>query len=88
MTDCVIRSRIDEHVKAEAAQIFKDMGLTLSEAIRIFLYQSIAERRIPFSINLPNATTRAAMEAVDHGEGLEKTSLEQLTKDWNDACDK
>lgn len=53
MTDCVIRSRIDKHIKAEATQIFNDMGLTLSEAIRLFLYQSIAERRIPFSINIP-----------------------------------
>lgn len=82
MTDCIIRSRIDPHVKAEAVHIFEDMGLTLSEAIRLFLYQSIAEQRIPFSINIPNAETRAALEAIKHGEGLEKTSLAQLKKDW------
>jgi DNA-damage-inducible protein J len=82
MTDCIIRSRIDPHVKAEAVHVFEHMGLTLSEAIRIFLYQSIAEQCIPFSINLPNATTRAELEAIKRGEGLEKTSLSQLKKDW------
>jgi len=88
MTDCVVRSRIDPHVKAEAAQIFGDMGLTLSEAIRVFLYQSVAENGIPFSINRPNATTRNALEAIKRGEGLEKTSLDQLTKDWDKECEK
>ncbi|MBV8802831.1 MAG: type II toxin-antitoxin system RelB/DinJ family antitoxin [Gammaproteobacteria bacterium] len=83
---CVVRSRIDPQIKAEAIQVFDHMGLTLSEAIRLFLYQSVAEKRIPFSINIPNATTRAALEAIERKEGLEETSLAQLTKDWDDAC--
>lgn len=87
-TNCVVRSRIDPHIKAEAAQIFDHMGLTLSEAIRLFLYQSVAEKRIPFSINIPNAITRATLEAIERGEDLEETSLDQLTKDWDDACAK
>ena len=88
MTDCVIRSRIDPHIKAEAVQVFENMGLTLSEAIRLFLYQAVAEKRIPFSINIPNATTQAAMQEVVHSHKLEKTSLEKLKKDWDEACDK
>ena len=86
MTDCVIRSRIDNHVKTKAIQLFEHMGLTLSEAIRLFLYQSIAEKRIPFEINMPNRDTREALEAVSRREGLEKTSIRQLAKDWDDAC--
>ena len=85
MADCVIRSRIDPHIKAEAAQVFQLMGLTLSEAIRLFLYQSVAEKRIPFSVSVPNATTRATLEAIERGEGLELTNLDQLAKEWNKA---
>jgi len=88
MTDCIIRSRIDPKIKAKAAQLFEHMGLTLSEAVRLFIYQSVAEERIPFSINVPNAVTRAALEEVSHGKHLEKTSLEKLKQDWDDACDK
>lgn len=88
MTDCVIRSRIDSTIKEKATQLFEHMGLTLSEAIRLFIYQSVAEERIPFSINAPNAVTRAALEEAKQGKHLEKTSLKQLKKDWNDACTK
>ncbi len=88
MTDCIIRSRIDPHIKAEAVQVFEHMGLTMSEAIRLFLYQSVAQQSIPFSINIPNATTRAALEAAKNRQHLEKTSLKQLKQDWNGACGK
>ena len=88
MTDCIVRSRIDPQIKLKATQVFEHMGLTLSEAIRLFLYQSVAEKGIPFSINIPNATTKAALHAARQGEDLEKTSLEQLRKDWDDACEK
>ncbi len=37
MTDCVIRSRVDLLIKAKADKLFKHMGLTLSEAIRLSL---------------------------------------------------
>ena len=87
MTDCVIRSRIDPKIKAKAVELFEHMGLTLSEAIRLFLYQSVAEKRIPFSINIPNATTRAAMLEVKERKNLKKTSIEKLKKEW-DACEK
>jgi len=88
MTDCVVRSRIDPYVKVKAVKIFGQMGLTLSEAIRVFLYQSVAKKCIPFSINIPNSTTRGTLEAIKRGEDLEKTNLSQLTKDWNNACAK
>jgi DNA-damage-inducible protein J len=85
MSNCIVRSRIDSHIKIKATVLFEHMGLTLSEAIRIFLYQSIAEERIPFTINLPNATTKAALEAVAEKKGIEKTSLAKLRKDWDKA---
>jgi len=40
MTDCVVRFRVDEHIKTKATKLFRHMGLTISEAMRLFLYQS------------------------------------------------
>lgn len=85
MADCVVRSRIDSKVKEEAAELFDAMGLNLSEAIRLFLYQAVAEKCIPFSINLPNAKTKATLEQVNKKEKLHKTSLKQLSDDWDNA---
>ncbi len=83
MTDCVVRSRIDPDTKAEATEVFAHMGLTLSEAIRLFLYQSIAEQRIPFSINLPNAKTHAVIEEAEKSKNIHKTSLHKLAAAWD-----
>jgi DNA-damage-inducible protein J len=83
MTDCIIRSRIAPHIKEEAKTLFNSMGLTLNDAIRIFLFQSVQEKGIPFSINLPNAITRATIEKVERDKGLNATSLDQLSKDWD-----
>ncbi len=88
MSDDIIRSRIDPHIKSQAAELFKNMGLTISEAIRLFIYQSVAEKRIPFSINIPNVKTKATLEKANHGQNLEITTLEQLSHDWDKACDK
>ena len=46
-----ISIKIDEETKKEAQKLFKDLGLSLSTAINIFLKQAIREKGIPFYIN-------------------------------------
>ena len=84
MADSIVRSRIDPAVKDEANQILKSMGLTLSEGVRLFLHQVIANRALPFLIKAPNKVTREAMTAARNGEGLEPVSLEELSAEWED----
>ena len=86
MTDSVIRSRIDSALKLEASNLFEQMGLSLSEAIRLFIYQSVAEKRIPFYIGIPNTLTQETLDDADRGKGLQETSVNQLKADWNKAC--
>lgn len=43
--------RIDENVKTEAERVLKEMGLTLSTAINVFLVKVGREHRIPFEIS-------------------------------------
>ena len=43
--------KIDEETKKEAQKLFKDLGLSLSTAINIFLKQAIREKGILFYIN-------------------------------------
>ena len=43
--------KIDEETKKEAQKLFKDLGLSLSAAINIFLKQAIREKGIPFYVN-------------------------------------
>lgn len=45
-----INIRIEPEVKAEAEKIFSELGITVSEAISIFLNKSIMEGGIPFEM--------------------------------------
>lgn len=67
-----ISMRIDPRVKSEAETVFGRFGLTLTEAINVFLHKSIMEGGLPFEVRQPryNAATEKAMrEARDIMDG-------------------
>jgi DNA-damage-inducible protein J len=66
----MVHVRVDETLKAQATETLALMGLTVSDAIRVFLIRVLAERELPFAIKVPNATSQAAMaEANEIIEG-------------------
>ncbi len=64
----VVRARIDERTKREAAAVLKSVGLTVSDAFRMLLVRIAAEKRLPFEPLVPNAETVEAMKAARRGE--------------------
>jgi DNA-damage-inducible protein J len=56
-----VRSRIEPEIKNRATEVLASCGLNLSDAIRLFLRQVVAQEGLPFEIKAPNAKTRAAM---------------------------
>ena len=72
---------LDKEAKEKARKIFKKYGLSLSEAVNIFLYQSIYSKGIPFRIEIPNKETVKAMENVRKGKNLEEVTLDQLKEE-------
>ena len=61
----MVHVRVDERLKEEAAITLATMGLSISDAVRVFLTRVVAEQQIPFTVKVPNAVTRAAMQEVD-----------------------
>jgi len=57
--------RVDPDVKRNAEKIFAHLGLTLSDAINIFLRKSINENGIPFSVNDPYYRKARSQEELD-----------------------
>lgn len=66
----VVRARIDEAVKAEAAAVLKAMGLTVSDAFRLMMVRIAADKALPFEPLTPNAETIEAMRAARRGETI------------------
>ncbi len=64
----VVRARIDEKVKEEAAAVLGAIGLTVSDAFRLMMVRIAAEKRLPFGPLIPNEETVEAMKAARRGE--------------------
>lgn len=84
----VVRARIDERLKNEAAAVLSEIGLTMSDAFRLMVTRIAREKRLPFEPLIPNATTVAAMEAARRGEfDGEFHTVEDLMADLNRVGD-
>jgi DNA-damage-inducible protein J len=56
-----VRARIDEKIRNEAAAVLAEMGLTVSDVMRMTLTRVANEKALPLELKIPNAETRAAM---------------------------
>jgi DNA-damage-inducible protein J len=83
ITDSVVRARIDGRTKEEAAHVLADMGLSVSDAIRMLLVRVAAEKALPFDVRVPNAETIEAIEAGRRGDVASFKSVEELMADLN-----
>lgn len=79
--DTVVRARIDPDTKARAAEALHAMGLSISDAIRLLMVRVAEERRLPFAVQVPNATTIEAMAELEQGKGRRFESTEDLLND-------
>ena len=58
----MVHVRLDERLKTQATETLAAMGLSVSDAVRVFLTRVVAEQQLPFALKAPNADTRVAME--------------------------
>jgi len=82
-SDTVVRARIDGQVKERAAKVLAEMGLSVSDVIRLLLVRVAAERALPFEIKVPNAETRKAIAELEEGAGKSFDSVAELMADLN-----
>ncbi|MBI3677645.1 MAG: type II toxin-antitoxin system RelB/DinJ family antitoxin [Proteobacteria bacterium] len=81
--NAVVRARIDERVKKEATAILAAVGLTVSDALRMMLMRTVAEKALPFDPLVPNADTIKAMTAAREGDLVTVGSIDELMTDLN-----
>ena len=74
----VVRARIDQRIKDEAAAVLGAMGLTVSDAFRLMMVRIAKEKALPFEPLVPNDETIEAMKAGRRGELVMGGSSEEL----------
>jgi DNA-damage-inducible protein J len=81
MAATMVHVRVDEKTKQRAAKTLAEMGISVSDAVRMLLVRVAAEKALPFDVKVPNATTVKAMRAADKGKGKRLKSAGELFKD-------
>ena len=59
-----INVRIDPETKSSAEKLFSSFGITITDAINIFLHKSIMEGGLPFEMKQPRYNAETAMIAA------------------------
>ncbi|HXN46882.1 MAG TPA: type II toxin-antitoxin system RelB/DinJ family antitoxin [Bryobacteraceae bacterium] len=68
----MIHARIDPQLQKSAARVFSRIGISTTEAIRLFLKQVVLHKGVPFPIAIPNAQTVAAMREANDPAALKR----------------
>lgn len=84
MKTAAVHSRIDPETKQKAETILQRLGMSPTEAIRLFYTQITLRNGLPFSVEIPNETTEQALEDSRSGRNLERfDSADALIDSWN-----
>ncbi len=79
-----IHSRIQLEIKEQAEGILQRLGLSPTEAIRMFYTQITLRNGLPFDVAIPNDVTITALEESRNSRQLERfNSTEELFESWN-----
>jgi len=84
-TDAVLQVRIDSNLKASAEELYNRFGITVAEAVRMFLAQSVEVQGLPFELK-SGSLTRKKLFACGIASKYADPSKIHLEKDaWEKA---
>ena len=58
----MLHIRVDDNTKEQATEALASMGMSVSDAVRLFLHRVVADQAFPIELKVPNAETRLAMK--------------------------
>ncbi|MCX7016936.1 MAG: type II toxin-antitoxin system RelB/DinJ family antitoxin [Candidatus Sumerlaeota bacterium] len=79
----VVHARMEPNTKKRAEDVLKELGMSPTEAIRLFYRQICLLRGLPFPVRIPNELTRKTLAKSKKGEGVESfESLDEMFESW------
>lgn len=83
MANATVQSRIKPELKKQAEELFSAIGISVSDAIRLFLQQSVNEGGLPFKpkAKQPNDETIEAISEIEKGGGNKYSSSQEMYDD-------
>ncbi len=65
-----VRARVNPEFKVEVERLFRELGLSTTEAINLFYRQVRLRNGLPFSVVIPNETTEKVFKDTDAKRNL------------------
>ena len=84
---CTVQARIEPELKEKGDAILKKIGITASQVINALYAQIVMNKGVPFELKIPNKTSRAAMEELEHGGGKSFSSFHAMIDDLDEDDD-
>ena len=82
--------RIDSNIKKQASALFNELGLDMSSAVNIFLYQCVLRGGLPFTIEKPQYSGKV-LAAMGEAKSISRDpsiksydNIDELRKALND----
>jgi DNA-damage-inducible protein J len=83
MKTAIIHARIEPQTKRSAEGVLHKLGLSPTEAIRMFYRQITLRGGLPFAVVIPNALTASTLEKSRHGKEIETfDTLDEMAASW------
>ncbi len=77
----MIRARVNPELQASTERVLSQLGLSPSDAIRLFYSQITLRNGLPFEVKLPNAASQRALREIAEGKLKRYESVEAMRKD-------
>jgi len=72
--DTVVRARVDEADKAAATEELRELGLTISDLLRIVVIKTAKTKQIPFELGL-NPVNQAVIREIEEGRAMKASHI-------------
>lgn len=66
----MVIARVEPELKKDSEKVLKRLGISITEAINLFLAQVRIQKGLPFDVRIPNKTTLKAMKDAEEGKNL------------------
>ena len=86
----MLHVRMDTEMKRKATAALAAMGLTASEAVRLFFHRIAVDQAFPLELKVPNAETRQAMAEVDEmvkARAARFANADDMFSELEETCD-
>ncbi len=79
----VVHARVEPQTKRKAEGVLRKLGMSPTEAIRLFYRQICLRGGLPFPVLIPNELTKETLDKSAKGKGVASfASLDEMFEDW------